>query len=60
MDKPLLKGTRTTVTLADVVWDMAQVRMQERGFNGNFSSYVADLIRRDMERSKNKTKETKP
>lgn len=42
---------RTTVSLAEVVWKMAEERMDAKGFNDNFSSYVADLIRRDMERA---------
>ncbi len=40
---------RTTITLADVVWEMAAELMKLKGFNNNFSSYVADLIRRDKE-----------
>jgi hypothetical protein len=43
-------GVRTTVSLAEVVWEMAEEMMDTRGFNQNFSSYVADLIRRDKER----------
>jgi hypothetical protein len=40
---------RTTVALAEVVWKMAEKMMEAKGFNKNFSSYVADLIRRDRE-----------
>ena len=41
---------RTTVSLASVVWQMAEELMETKGFNDNFSAYVADLIRRDQER----------
>lgn len=41
---------RTTVSLAPVLWVMAEAMMERKGFNNNFSSYVADLIRRDHER----------
>jgi len=41
---------RTTVSLAPVLWVMAEAQMERKGFNNNFSSYVADLIRRDHER----------
>jgi hypothetical protein len=44
---------RTTVSLAEVVWQMAESQMAEKGFNDNFSAYCADLIRRDRERSAN-------
>jgi hypothetical protein len=44
------KDKRTTVSLAEVVWKMAEEQMEAKGFNDNFSSYVADLIRRDKER----------
>lgn len=40
---------RTTVSLAVVVWEMAEGLMDAKGFNSNFSAYVADLIRRDKE-----------
>ncbi len=40
---------RTTVSLSRVVWQMAQFLMEEEGFNGNFSSFVADRIRRHHE-----------
>jgi hypothetical protein len=33
-----------------VVWGAAQEMMEAKGFNDNFSAYVADLIRRDKER----------
>lgn len=42
---------RTTVSLAHVVWEMAEEQMQAKGFNDNFSAYCADLIRRDREKS---------
>jgi non-homologous end joining protein Ku len=45
---------RTTVSLAEVVWQMAEANMQAKGFNDNFSSYVADLIRRDKEHQEKK------
>ena len=45
------KDKRTTVSLADVVWKMAEEQMAAKGFNDNFSSYIADLIRRDKERA---------
>lgn len=45
---------RTTVSLAKIVWEMAQEMMRLKGFNDNFSSYVADLIRRDKERLQSK------
>jgi hypothetical protein len=41
---------RKTISLAPVVWVMAEAMMESKGFNNNFSSYVADLIRRDHER----------
>lgn len=41
---------RTTVSLAEVIWKMAEKQMEAKGFNYNFSAYVADLIRRDKER----------
>lgn len=41
---------RTTISLAKVVQNMADERMEALGFNGNLSAYVADLIRRDKER----------
>ena len=44
------KDKRTTVSLAPVLWVMAEAQMERKGFNNNFSSYVADLIRRDHER----------
>ena len=40
---------RTSVSLAEVVWKLAEEMMEARGFNDNFSAYVADLIRRDRE-----------
>lgn len=40
---------RTTISLARVVWDMAIEMMDAKGFNDNFSAYVADLTRRDHE-----------
>ena len=45
------KDKRTTVSLAHVVWDMATESMEAKGFNDNFSAYIADLIRRDRERT---------
>ena len=45
---------RKTVSLAKVVWDMANQNMKDRGFNDNFSAYIADLIRRDKEREDEK------
>ena len=44
------KDKRTTVSLAHVVWVMAEEQMETKGFNDNFSAYIADLIRRDKER----------
>jgi hypothetical protein len=41
---------RKTISLAPVLWGMAEALMERKGFNNNFSSYVADLIRRDHER----------
>jgi non-homologous end joining protein Ku len=41
---------RTTISLAQVVWDMAEEMMEKKGFNDNFSAYIADLIRRDKEK----------
>lgn len=40
---------RTTVSMSKVVWLMAEQMMDTKGFNGNFSAYIADLIRRDQE-----------
>ena len=42
---------RTTVSLAGVVWEMAEARMEREGYNGNFSAYIAELIRRDKRES---------
>ena len=42
---------RTTISLAQVVWGMAEEMMAAKGFNDNFSAYVADLVRRDKERA---------
>lgn len=36
--------------LAPVIAEIADQMMDRRGFNNNFSAYVADLIRRDQER----------
>lgn len=49
---PARADKRTTVSLAWVIWDMAEEMMTAKGFNDNFSAYVADLIRRDKERKK--------
>ena len=46
------KDKRTTVSLAPVLWVMAEAQMERKGFNNNFSSYVADLIRRDQAHSR--------
>jgi O-glycosyl hydrolase len=54
MPKKTRSDKRTTVSLARVVWEMAEEQMQAKGFNDNFSAYVADLIRRDKERSEEK------
>lgn len=40
---------RTTVSLAQVIWDKAQTQMIRGGYNKNFSSFVSDLIRRHDE-----------
>lgn len=45
---------RTTVSLAEVIWTQALLNMQFRGFNSNFSAYVADLIRKDTPGLENK------
>ncbi len=37
---------RTTISLAGVIWQTARELMESRGFNKNFSAFVADLIRR--------------
>lgn len=42
---------RTGICLDLVVWQIAEDMMRRRGFNKNFSAYVADLIRRDQERA---------
>ncbi len=42
------KDVRTTISLTKVIWDWAEEIMDERGYN-NFSSYVADLVRRHKE-----------
>ena len=41
---------RTTISLAEVVWKMAETRMAEEGYIDNFSQYVAELIRADKRR----------
>ena len=43
------RDKRTTISLAQVIWEMAEKRMEAGGFNNNFSAYVADLIRRDRD-----------
>jgi hypothetical protein len=53
------KDKRTTVSLAWVVWEMAEEMMREKGFNENFSAYVADLIRRDKERAERQDADSK-
>ena len=42
---------RGSVSLSKVIWDKAEQAMRRKGFNGNFSAYVADLIRNDSEAS---------
>jgi hypothetical protein len=42
---------RTTVTFDTVVWEIIQRQMKRRGFNNNLSSYLADVSRRDEERT---------
>lgn len=42
---------RTTILLAQIVYRKATELMATKGFNRNFSAYVADLIRRDAERN---------
>jgi hypothetical protein len=59
MPKKTRSDKRTTVSLARVVWDLAEEQMKAKGFNDNFSAYVADLIRRDKERSEEKQAELK-
>jgi hypothetical protein len=41
---------RTSLLVSGVVWNAGQRQMSRKGFNGNFSAYIADLIRRDEER----------
>jgi len=48
--KSLRADKRTTVSLDNVVWQWAVESMRKRGYNSNFSAYVAGLIRRDKER----------
>jgi hypothetical protein len=43
--------TRTSVSFDRVVWDIIHRQMELRGFNNNLSGYLADLARRDEERS---------
>jgi len=43
------ESKRGSVSLAQVIWDKAELAMRRKGFNGNFSAYVADLIRNDSE-----------
>jgi hypothetical protein len=50
MSKHLRNDKRVTVSLAKIIWKTAENLMDLKGFNGNFSAYVADLIRRDQER----------
>lgn len=45
------RDKRTTISLARVVWEIAEEMMELKGFNGNISAYIADLIRRDKERT---------
>ena len=47
MSPKVRQDKRTTVSLAQVVWETAEKIMEAKGFNDNFSAYVADLIRRD-------------
>lgn len=53
-DPKARKDKRTTVSLAQVVWDWAEDLMEAKGYNDNFSAYVAELIRRDKEREDEK------
>jgi hypothetical protein len=41
---------RITISLAEVIWAQAEFLMERKGFNNNFSAYLADLVRRDHER----------
>ena len=59
MKKPKRKDKRTTISLDPIVWGWAEERMDEEGFNGNISQYVAALIRKDKERSDESKKGTK-
>jgi hypothetical protein len=48
--KPAPPGSvRTTIMLAKVIYEAADRLMDQQGYNGNFSAYVAALIRRDRE-----------
>jgi len=38
---------RGSISMARIIWDQADHCMRRKGFNGNFSAYVADLIRAD-------------
>jgi hypothetical protein len=48
------KDKRTSISLAQVVWDWAMEMMEAKGYNDNISAYIADLIRRDKERQEEK------
>jgi hypothetical protein len=55
------KDMRTSVSLSGTVWKWAEELMREDGFNGNFSSFVADLVRRRKEsRGPAELRETPP
>lgn len=48
--KAVPEAKRTSVMVADVIWQAAHVMMERKGYNKNFSQYVADLIREDRKR----------
>ncbi len=50
---------RTTVSLDKLVWKWANQMMRAKGYNENFSAYVADLIRRDKEKRDREKQEKK-
>ena len=44
------KTKRITISFSQIVYDMAVESMELKGFTGNLSASLADLVRRDKEK----------
>lgn len=53
------KGRRVTISLSALVNEWAEEMCAKRGFEDNFSAYVADLIRRDKDRQEEREREAR-